>query len=104
MRWALVAILALAVPAVAEEAKKPAKAEAAKAEPAKAEKPATKCKTRVTGKGKDRKTTYVCEEEIVVQSGPNKPAVVIAPVDGRKVTGRPKLTDPLEGLSRRRTQ
>jgi hypothetical protein len=100
MRWAL-ALLLLAAPAFADAPKKsPAKPPAAaKAQPA----PKPACKRRIVGKGLERKVVCVFEQELVITSGPPKPAVVIAPIDGRKVTGRPKLTDPLAGLPRRRS-
>ena len=95
MRAALLALVIAATPALADtKAKSP--------EPAKAEvKPAT-CKKRVVGKGLDRKVVCEFEQEIVVPGEAPKPKVIIAPADGRKVVGRPKLTDPLNGLSRRR--
>jgi hypothetical protein len=86
--WLLVALLA--TPAFAEP----------KADKPVAAKPA-KCKTKVVGKGLDRKVVCVFEEEIVVGAKPPKPAVVIAPADGRKVVGRPKQSDPLTGLHQR---
>jgi len=94
MRAALLAILIAASPAFADS--KP-KTEAAKVEA----KPAT-CKKRVVGKGLDRKVICEIEQEIVIPGEAPKPKVIIAPADGRKVVGRPKLTDPLQGLPRRR--
>ena len=90
MRLALAALL-FAAPAFADS--KP-KQPAAKTEQT--------CKKRVVGKGLDRKVICEFEQEIVITGHPPKPNVVIAPVDGRKVTGRPKLTDPLTGLPRQR--
>lgn len=101
MRWALLAAVLLASPAVADPQPPAAKAPAA-ATARPAAKPAT-CKRRVVGKGLDRKVVCELEQEVVVTSGAPKPNVVIAPVDGRKVTGRPKLTDPFSGLPRQRT-
>ena len=45
----------------------------------------------------------VCQIEttIVISVAPPKPAVVIVPNDGRKVTGRPKSDDRLAGLPQR---
>jgi len=102
------ALLLVAGPASAETkptAKPAAKAKATKTEAQMATKPdAGKpvCKRVVTG-GLDRKVTWVCEEPVVVQSGPSKPKVVYITRDGRNVTGRPKSGDRLDGLSRRRT-
>ncbi|HET9483725.1 MAG TPA: hypothetical protein VFO79_07200 [Xanthomonadales bacterium] len=89
---AIVVGLAFATSAAADP--KPAAA------PAKPE--AAKCKRKVVGKGLERKVVCVFEQEIVVSSEQAKPKVVIVPVDGRKVVGRPKTTDPFAGLSRRR--
>ena len=90
---AIVVGLAFAASAAADT--KPAPA------PAKTE--AAKCKRKVVGKGLDRKVICEFEQEIVVSSDAPKPKVLIVPVDGRKVVGRPKSTDPFAGLSRRRT-
>ncbi len=101
---AVVAALALAaVPALAEPRAKPAAA--AKVDAAKAAEPAkpSPCKRRVMGRGLDRKVVCEFEEPIVVGVEPSKPKVIIAPVDGRKVVGRPKVTDPFAGLSQRRS-
>jgi hypothetical protein len=71
----------------------------------KAEKPApakpAACKKKVVGKGLDRRVVCVFEEEIVIGAKAPRPAVVIAPADGRRVVGRPKQTDPLTGLRQR---
>ena len=95
MRAALLALVIAATPAFADtKAKSP--------EPVKAEvKPAT-CKKKVVGKGLDRHVVCEFEQEIVIPGEAPKPKVIIAPADGRKVVGRPKLTDPLQGLPRRR--
>lgn len=95
MRWAI-ALLLFATPAFAD-AQQPTKRAVAK-------QPAAKqpCKRRVVGKGLERKVVCEFEQPIVVSSRAPRPNVVIAPVDGRRVTGRPKLTDPLQGLPRRR--
>lgn len=87
MRWAIAAIL-FATPAFADVKPK--------------EQPKPACKKRVVGKGLDRKVVCELEEPIVVTGQRPRPNVMIAPVDGRKVTGRPKLTDPLAGLPRQR--
>ena len=93
MRAALLALVIAATPAFADsKPKQEAKPEV---------KPAT-CKKRVVGKGLDRKVVCEFEQEIVVPGEAPKPKVIIAPADGRKVVGRPKLTDPLNGLPRRR--
>jgi hypothetical protein len=99
--FALVAMLALATtPALADSKPKPAapKVEAAKTDPAK-----PLCKRRVVGRGLDRKVVCEFEEPIIVPAEAAKPKVLIAPVDGRKVVGRPKQTDPFVGLSHRRS-
>ncbi|MBA3503889.1 MAG: hypothetical protein M4D80_15400 [Myxococcota bacterium] len=98
---AVVAALALAaVPATADpKAKSVGDAKAEVTEPAK---PAT-CKKRVVGRGLERKVVCEFEQPIVVGAEPSRPKVIIAPVDGRKVVGRPKMTDPFAGLSRRRS-
>lgn len=87
MRFAIAAVLALAVPAAADP------------------KPETKqaCKRKVMGKGLERKVVCVFEAPVVVSGSPAKPKVVIAPADGRKVVGRPRPADPLVGLDRRRS-
>jgi hypothetical protein len=90
--WLLAASFALATPAFADD--KP------KAEKPAPTKPAA-CKKKVVGKGLDRKVVCVFEEEIVIGAKAPKPAVVIAPADGRRVVGRPKQTDPLTGLRQR---
>jgi hypothetical protein len=78
----------------------PAFAEDTKPKPAKQQ---AKCKNKVVGKGLDRKVVCEIEQEIPVPASAAKPKVVVVnPADGRKVTGRPKLTDPLEGLPHRR--
>lgn len=95
--WAFVALL-FATPAFADDKPKPAVEESKPAA-----KPAT-CKPQIVGRGLDRKVVCKFEQEIVLTAKPPKPAVVIAPVDGRRVTGRPKLTDPLTGLKRSRSE
>ena len=96
MRWAI-ALLLLATPAFAD-AQPAAKRAVAKTQPA-AKQP---CKRRIVGKGLERKVVCEFTAPIIVGARAPKPNVVIAPVDGRRVTGRPKLTDPLAGLPRRR--
>ena len=88
---AIVVGLAFATSAAADTKPAPTKTEAAK------------CKRKVVGKGLDRKVVCEFEQEIVVSSEQPKPKVLIVPVDGRKVVGRPKSTDPFAGLSRRRS-
>ena len=78
-------------------------ATAAAADPKPAKTEAAKCKRKVVGKGLERKVVCEFEQEIVVSSEQPKPKVLIVPVDGRKVVGRPKTTDPFAGLSRRRS-
>jgi hypothetical protein len=94
--WLLAASFVLATPAFADD-----KPKAEKPAPAAATKPAA-CKKKVVGKGLDRKVVCVFEDDIVVGAKAPKPAVVIAPADGRRVVGRPKQTDPLTGLRQRR--
>lgn len=60
------------------------------------------CKRKVVGKGLERKVVCVFDAPIVIPASAPKPKVVIAPADGRKVVGRPKSSDPLVGLDRRR--
>ena len=58
------------------------------------------CKRKVVGRGLDRKV--VCElDELVVRTHAPRPNVIVVQTGGRQVTGRPKVTDPLAGLSRR---
>ncbi len=83
---AFLAVLLLAGVAAAEPAAK-------QAEP---KKPAT-CKKVVVGKGLERHMTCVIEAPVVVT--PPKPGVLVVPVDGRKVVGRPKSDDRLSGLN-----
>lgn len=67
----------------------------------KAEKPTSvaKCKRTIVGRGLDRKV--VCElDEIVVTSHAPRPNVVVVQTGGKRVTGRPRVTDPFAGLSR----
>ena len=95
--WLVASLLAIATPALADEAKpKPSPDKQAEGAP----KPL--CKKTIVGKGLDRKVVCVFEKEIVVPGKAPRPSVVIAPVDGRRVTGRPKQTDPLNGLHRSR--
>lgn len=88
----LVMVAFAAAPVLAED-KKPAAA--AKTE--KAAEPA-KCVKKTIGKGLERKTVCVFEQDVTVTAS-NKPAVLIVPTDGRKVTGRPKSDSRLDGLS-----
>jgi hypothetical protein len=91
-----------AKPALADPKAKPAAVKLDELEAAGPAKPAT-CKRRVVGRGLDRKVICEFEEPIVVGVEPSKPKVIIAPVDPRRVVGRPKQTDPFAGLSRRRS-
>lgn len=90
----LVMVAFAAAPALAEDKKAPAPA------PAKAEKAAepAKCVKKTIGKGLERKTVCVFEQDVTVTAS-NKPAVLIVPTDGRRVTGRPKSDNRLDGLS-----
>lgn len=94
MRWFVIcACLALAVP-VAADSKIVTKQPAASAQP---RTPAKQlCKRKVVGK------KIVCEFEasIVVSSQAPRPKVIIVQDGGRKVTGRPRVTDPIAGLPR----
>jgi hypothetical protein len=83
---AILAVLLFAGVAAAEPAAK-------QEEP---KKPAT-CKKVVVGKGLERHV--VCEIEAPVVVTPPKPGVIVVPIDGRKVVGRPKSGDRLSGLS-----
>jgi hypothetical protein len=98
---ALIAVLALASPAGADP--KPAvKPMAANTDTKAAEvKPAT-CKRRVVGRGLERKV--ICELEISIHAAAPKPGVMIVSADGRKIVGRPQVTDPFVGLSRHRSR
>ena len=101
-RFALAAVLGLAAP-VAADSTPPPKPTAAKLETKPAEaKPAT-CKRRFVGKGLDRHVVCEFEEPIVIPAEAPKPKVVIVPANGRKIVGRPRTTDPLVGLDRRRS-
>jgi hypothetical protein len=91
MKRALAALVTLAFaasPALAEDNKAPAPA---KAEPA-------KCVMKTVGKGLERKAVCVFEAPVTVTAS-NKPNVLIVPTDGRKVVGRPKSGNRLDGLS-----
>ena len=97
---AIVVGICFATSAAADDRKpaSPTKPPAAKkSEPAK---PA--CKRRFVGKGLERKVVCVFEKDIVVSSDAPKPKVLIVPVGARKIVGRPRVTDPFAGLSRRR--
>jgi hypothetical protein len=60
----------------------------------------TACKkVVVVGRGLDRKVYCDIDTPIVVKGKAPKPAVVVAPKDGRAVVGRPKSEDRLKGLS-----
>ena len=62
--------------------------------------PTTKCaRTTVTGhKGGERQVTCVIDVPIVVKVKPPAPAIALVPGDGRKIVGRPEVTDPFKGL------
>lgn len=66
--------------------------------PAPAGPPSPPCKRVVVGRGLDRKVYCEISAPVVVKQKPPKPAVVVAPRDGRAVTGRPKSEDRLKGL------
>jgi hypothetical protein len=68
---------------------------AAKPEP----KQPTTCKKVVVGKGLDRHVVCQIEGPVVVATPLPKPGVIVVPNDGKKVTGRPKSGDRLNGLS-----
>jgi len=57
------------------------------------------CKMKFEGKGLDRKAVCVFEAPVVVNGTAPKPNVVIVHDGGKKVTGRPKSSDRLDGLS-----
>jgi hypothetical protein len=86
----------LATPVAAEP---PPRATAEDAAPAAV--PAPACRRVVVGRGLERRVVYRCDEPIVVTSGAPTPGVVIAHPDPRKVVGRPRSDDRLDGLSRR---
>ena len=91
MRSLVFALLLVSGPAFAD--KKPTKPPVA----AKTKTKAPPCKPKKVGK----KTTciQVYEADLgEVKTGTHKPDVVIVPTDGRKVTGRPKSEDRLQGL------
>ncbi len=69
----------------------------AAAEPAQ---PQAKCaRTTVSGhKGGERQVTCVIDATIVGKVKPPAPAIAMVPGDGRKVVGRPSVTDPFKGL------
>jgi hypothetical protein len=50
------------------------------------------------GKGLQRKAVCVVETPLVVKVPPPKPAVTIVTNGGKKVTGRPKTVDGLNGI------
>jgi len=56
-------------------------------------------KVVIVGRGLDRKVYCDIDRPLVVKAKPPKPAVVVAPKDGRAVVGRPKSEDRLQGLS-----
>ena len=90
MRSLVFALLLVSGPALAD--KKPTKPPATAKQPAKAS-----CKPKKVGK----KMTCVQVYEVdlgEVKTGAPKPDVVIVPTDGRKVVGRPKSEDRLQGL------
>ena len=100
MRFALMAALTLAAgTATANPKAKPtgsvSAAEATEAKPT--------CVRRVVGRGLDRKVVCEFEAPIIVGASAPKPKVLIVPSDGKQIVGRPKLTDPFAGLSRRRS-
>ncbi len=82
--------------AVKKSSRAPVAERAPKAEPPP---PKAQCKRKVVGRGLERKV--ICElEAIVVTSQAPRPNVIVVQQGGRKVTGRPRLTDPFAGLSR----
>ena len=87
----LLAVALLASPALANpKAKTETKAES---------KTETKpCKTKVVGKGLDRKVVCEFEAPIIVHTDAPKPKVLYVHQGGKSVTGRPKTADPLAGL------
>jgi hypothetical protein len=84
--------LTLAGPALADDKAPPAPPPApAKVDPV--------CPKKVfVGKGLERKAVCVVDTPLVVKAAPPKPAVTIVPNGGKKVTGRPKTADGLNGL------
>ncbi|MEO8701242.1 MAG: hypothetical protein ABI867_14420 [Kofleriaceae bacterium] len=92
MRLIATLVLSFAVPAAADPA--PAKPAAAPA--------ASACKKVIVGKGADRKIVCEITAPVVVKAGAPKPEVLIVPQDGRKVVGRPRSENRLNGLSPRR--
>ena len=67
----------------------------ASAEPAKK----AACKMKFVGKGLDRKAVCEFEAPVVVRQEAPKPNVVYVNTGGKRVTGRPKSGDRLDGLS-----
>ncbi|MEJ7596564.1 MAG: hypothetical protein WKG01_01535 [Kofleriaceae bacterium] len=99
MRALVLALVLAAGPASADPAK-PAPTKPVATQPATTAKPT--CKRTVVGRGLERKVVCAIEAEIVVTSQPAKPKVVYVTRGGRHVTGRPKSSDRLDGLSHRR--
>lgn len=62
------------------------------------------CKRVVVGRGLDRKVVCEVTAPVIVKQEAPKPAVLIVNKGGRDVTGRPKSSDRLSGLSHRRGQ
>ncbi len=61
--------------------------------------PKAQCKMHFVGKGLDRKAVCEIEAPVVVKQEAPKPNVVIVHQDGKRVVGRPKSDDRLDGLS-----
>jgi hypothetical protein len=94
MRSLVFALLLVSGPALADQ--KPTKPPTAANTKPKTKAKAPPCKMKKVGK--KMKCIQVYEAEIDVRAGAPKPDVVIVPTDGRKVTGRPKSEDRLQGL------
>ena len=60
------------------------------------------CKKVVVGRGLDRKVVCEITVPVVVKEGAAKPEVLIVPRDPRKVVGRPRSENRLNGLGPRR--
>lgn len=60
--------------------------------------PKAACKRKVVGRGLDRHVVCEFTEAVEVKSAAPNPTVMIAPRDGRAVTGRPRSGDRLSGL------
>ena len=71
--------------------------------PTKVEAAKPACKPKYVGKGLERKVVCVFEKDIVLHAEPPKPKVIYVSEGGKKVTGRPRTTDPFKGLRRGRT-